>query len=578
VSDRHAAGALALPPESLAPEAILSEARLSLAEARKTHSDPRAALGWYLQAAERALRAASKSSSNQASEARLIYNSASQEVTVLLWSNHELWNKAETIAFDKGLYQLRFAAGSRKDGTWDSTYFDLFRTQRQVHEKITRQTAPIDAWGGVLVGVRKPPDPRRYFLPRVGVACPVTAILDFRPSGAAATREATILLYDPTRRSTVRLAGAQRPLAADFAAPLAYYPEPGLRLGIMAMMRPQNYEQRAGLYMLEPYDPDRIPVIFVHGLISVPQQWVPTIAALESDPMLHGRYQFWAFAYPTGDPLLISALKLRESLEQVYKLYPKTKDMVLISYSMGGLLAHMQAVTTGRVIWDDVFQGDADRLYAAVPPDNLMKRALIFEANPRVRRIVFICVPHRGTDAAINWVGSIGVGLIRLPGTILARDNNAAMAALQKDAGIKHPPTGINGLSPRSPVLRGLDTLNISAPYHSIIGDRGRGDTPNSSDGVVAYWSSHLAGAQSELIVPGSHGSFALPQTVSELKRILRLNLSVASAPHRNTKPRGQHLGAGPNNGHSDPPHASTLASMANGKGRISKNWVRTCR
>jgi pimeloyl-ACP methyl ester carboxylesterase len=315
----------------------------------------------------------------------------------------------------------------------------------------------------------------------------------------------------------------------------------------MAMMRPQNYEKRAGLYMLEPYDPDRIPVIFVHGLISVPQQWVPTIAAVESDPVLHGRYQFLAFAYPTGDPILISSLKLRESLEQVYKLYPKTKDMVLIGYSLGGLLAQMQAVTTGRVLWDDVFQGDADRLYAALPPDNLMKRALIFEANPRVRRIVFICVPHRGTDAATNWIGSIAAGLIRLPGSILARDTNGAIATLQKNVGIKHPPTGINGLSPRSPVLRGLNTLNISAPYHSIIGDRGRGDTPNSSDGVVAYWSSHLAGAQSELIVPGSHGSFALPQTVSELKRILRLNLSVASASHRNTTRRGQHLAAGPN-------------------------------
>jgi hypothetical protein len=57
-------------------------------------------------------------------------------------------------------------------------------------------------------------------------------------------------------------------------------------------------------------------------------------------------------------------------------------------------------------------------------------------------------------------------------------------------------PTGINGLSPRSPLLLGLDTLPIHAPYHSIIGDRGRGDTPNSSDGVVAYWSSHLAGAR----------------------------------------------------------------------------------
>jgi len=92
-----------------------------------------------------------------------------------------------------------------------------------VHEKLSRQTAPIRAWGGILVGVRKPPDPRRYFLPHVGVACLVTAILDFKPSGAAAarTREVTILLYDPTRGSTVRLAGAQRPLAADFAAPLA---------------------------------------------------------------------------------------------------------------------------------------------------------------------------------------------------------------------------------------------------------------------------------------------------------------------------------------------------------------------
>ena len=75
------------------------------------------------------------------------------------------------------------------------------------------------------------------------------------------------LRANPTRRSTVRLAGAQRPLAADFAAPLSYYPEPGLRLGIMAMMRPEDYEQRAGLYMLEPYDPNRILVIFVQGIL-----------------------------------------------------------------------------------------------------------------------------------------------------------------------------------------------------------------------------------------------------------------------------------------------------------------------
>ena len=240
----------------------------------------------------------------------------------------------------------------------------------------------------------------------------------------------------------------------------------------------------------------------------------------------------------TGNPIALSALKLRESLEQVYKLYPKTKDMVLISHSMGGLLSQMQPVTTGRVLWNDVFQGDANRLYAAVPANNLMKRALIFEANPRIQRIVFICVPHRGADLAINWIGSIGVGLIQLPGTIVAQISSVATGTLQKDIGVKHPPTGINGLSPRSPVLRGLDTLPIHAPYHTIVGDRGRGDTPKSSDGVVAYWSSHLTGAESEIIVPGPHGSFALSQTISELKRILRLNLGVANIPHRNSMPQ----------------------------------------
>jgi hypothetical protein len=50
-----------------------------------------------------------------------------------------------------------------------------------------------------------------------------------------------------------------------------------------------------------------------------------------------------------------------------------------------------------------------------------------------------------------------------------------------------------------------------------------------------SYWSSHLTGAQSELVVPGPHGSYALPQTVRELKRILRLNLAAASAPRRVT-------------------------------------------
>jgi hypothetical protein len=539
VSNGRAADKVTVPPEG--SDAIVSEARLSLAEARKTQSDPRTAVGHYLDAADAAVRSVIVSSGNEVTEeARTIYNAASQEVTVLLQSSAGLWNRTETVPSRDGVYQLRFAAGSPKEGTWDPGYFDFFRTPRQVHEKVAHQEARINDWGGALVGVYKPSDPRKYFLPLVGLAVPVTATLDFIPTASAAgrVRDATLTLYDPTRWETIRVVGAQRPLAADFGAPLAYYPNPGLLLGFMAMLRPANYEQRAGIYMLEPYDPERIPVVLIHGLTSIPQMWVPTISAIESDPELRGHYQFWVFAYPTGDPILLTALKLRESLARVYQLYPKTKHMVLISHSMGGLLSQMQAVTTRRVLWDHVFQSDADRLYAKVPADHVVKRALIFEANPRVQRIVFICVPHRGSDLATNWIGSFGIGLISLPGKLLS--GAVDMVTLEKDVGIKHLPTGINGLSPRSPVLRGLDTLPIHAPYHTVVGDRGRGDTPNSSDGVVAYWSSHLVGAQSELIVPGPHGSFALPQTVSELKRILRLNLAGASAPHRKTVPTSQ--------------------------------------
>jgi hypothetical protein len=66
----------------------------------------------------------------------------------------------------------------------------------------------------------------------------------------------------------------------------------------------------------------------------------------------------------------------------------------------------------------------------------VIKRALIFDANPRVHRIVFICVPHRGSDLAINWIGSFGTGLISLPGKLLGGAVDVVTAPLQKNLGV----------------------------------------------------------------------------------------------------------------------------------------------
>jgi hypothetical protein len=73
-----------------------------------------------------------------------------------------------------------------------------------------------------------------------------------------------------------------------------------------------------------------------------------------------------------------------------------------------------------------------------------------------------------------------------------------------------------------------MNTLTMAKriPYHSIIGDRGRGDTPNSSDGVVPYWSSHLDGAESEKIVPSGHAAHRDPQAIAEMVRILKKHVA----------------------------------------------------
>ena len=130
---------------------------------------------------------------------------------------------------------------------------------------------------------------------------------------------------------------------------------------------------------------------------------------------------------------------------------------------------------------------------------------------------------------ATNWVGRTAARLVKMPG-LLADIRNVVLSAATADvAGLamSSAPNSIGTLSPNNPFVREINKLPIvpRIPYHSIMGDRGKGDTPDSSDGVVAYWSSHLDGAISEKIVPSGHGSHENPEGIEEARRILRLHL-----------------------------------------------------
>jgi hypothetical protein len=93
------------------------------------------------------------------------------------------------------------------------------------------------------------------------------------------------------------------------------------------------------------------------------------------------------------------------------------------------------------------------------------------------------------------------------------------------DLKLKRIPNSVDTFAPNNRFVKAINTIPITPGirYHTIVGDRGKGDAPNSSDGVLPYWSSHMEGAQSELIVPSGHPAHQNPQTIEEVRHILKL-------------------------------------------------------
>ncbi len=461
----------------------------------------------------------------QENPARDTYNAACGELTVLLRSSEggRLWNQPLTLTASNETYHLRLEPASST--VWAPNFFTTLQSADQIKEKLIKHENTQQGVGGALVGVRIVNPPEKFAPPR-GISAPVTATLDFKRS------DATLALRRPEEQPTARVQGTIRPLDADFSAPISHYQPPAslMFVGLMGALRAAHYEEHTRLYFLQPYDPDRIPVVLVHGLVSTPFTWVQTVNGLLADPEIRKRYQFWVFGYPTGNPVLYSALRLREELARVDKLYPKHKDYVLVGHSMGGLLSQAQVTNMTRADWEKTLGEVGMQLFATLKPADLVAKATTFKANPRIKRVVFVCTPHRGSKMASGGLGELGIKLISLPVDLETTIKSEIPEQTLRKLNNGRLPNSVSNLKPSAPYLAVLNKQSIRAPYHSIIGNRGKqGPLADSSDGIVPYWSSHLDGAQSELIVPGPHSSCELPQTIAELDRILRLHLMARS-------------------------------------------------
>ncbi len=354
-------------------------------------------------------------------------------------------------------------------------------------------------------------------------------------------KKAVLSFLDPLDREDVRFGRATYPLAADFTSSIALglaELEPRKR-ELLAFFDPQEFEDKARLSRLQPYDARKIPVVFVHGLSNSPATWAPTIGFLRGNAAIRRNYQFWFFAYPTGLPYPLAAAELRRQLAQIRRQHPDQKDAVVIGHSMGGMISRLLITDSGTKLWDAFFEMAPDKIPLSPEARKTLVDSLVFKPVPKISRVIFAAASHRGSDHAVNFWGRLGSKIIGNPiakGDVYAEAIPYARAAAPgKKRG--RLPNSIDLLAPDNYFVTTVDSLPFKqgVPYHSVMGDRGKGGTlgrapaPLSSDGIVPYWSSHMPGARSEKIVPSGHWLHLHPDGMAALKQLLLAHLGQPS-------------------------------------------------
>ena len=396
--------------------------------------------------------------------------------------------------------------------------------------------------GAPLAGEVEPADSgpavellRKRIPPRIKVA--VTAFVRIeepRRGVLTGNLRGRLELYTADQESTVALGGRKVPLEQERTATLAYMLEgaPVWDFEIAGFrFADKNTILGDGLVMLHPYHKGRIPVVLVHGTASSPARWAEMINELIHDPVISGRYQVWLFQYGTGQPILYSTMLLRRALHNILKeVDPKGQDaalrrMVMIGHSQGGLLTKIMVINSGTRFWENISDEPFEDMEMKRETRDLLREGMFFEAEPNIERVIFISTPHRGSYRATGWVLKLVDMLVKSPGRVAS-----AMHDLLKEQQFAHLkmsqlPTSVDNMSPGHPFIRTLADIPVDqrVTAHSIIPVLG--DWPpmiGKTDGVVAYESAHIEEVVSEKVIRSGHSTQAHPDTIEEVRRILR--------------------------------------------------------
>jgi hypothetical protein len=255
------------------------------------------------------------------------------------------------------------------------------------------------------------------------------------------------------------------------------------------------------------------------------------IETLRGDAAFRAKYQIWFFSYPTGNPYPLMTAVLREKMDAINAHYPDHKPIVVLGHSMGGMIARALITDSDMTLWNAYFTTPPEKTPISAESRRVMTKTLIFKHRSEIDRVVFLSASLRGSYMATGFMGRLGAKLVG-GSSDLSEVSREVLPLMKPDADGRRTtrtPNSIIGLDPNNRFLLTINSIPVAKgiPYHSIMGDRGKGGNldrtpPVSTDGIVPFWSAHIDGAQSELIVPSHHWSNRDPKAITEVLRILK--------------------------------------------------------
>ncbi|MBM7127914.1 esterase/lipase family protein [Dyella mobilis] len=420
---------------------------------------------------------------------------------------------------------------------------------KQVHLELADQLS-VEGLGGVRhrqpgfgvpVVAAAPPCTNRpicALYPPEGIFRPATVWLEDAPGMTAGAESPVLVVQSPDTQPDHIMGGVDYPLAAGFSAPYEYLLERSKlrRLGWWGLIGGQAIGERAGLFLLDDYDPKKTPVIMIHGLGSSPIIWGPLTNAIMGDAALRRRYQVWHVVYQSNAPVLIERHRVQGYLDAAWKVLdpggsaPARQGVVLIGHSMGGVIARLLCAQSTPALWSSVFTVPFGSLRGDAAELSLLHDIFQFQPYPGVDEIIFMAAPQRGSPVAGDWLGRLVQDLAlrhipEMPGLerLVAENPGSLQASYVSGSFRIDHLSSVTSLVPGEPAMVVGDTLMPAAGirYDSIAGVVPGTHPP--SDGWVPLSSATLPGSASTLIVNADHhGVPRDPKTIEAVLAILR--------------------------------------------------------